>query len=146
MKMYVNVMELLIEQEIITRLNQEPDDHMKREVVSLMAYALNRVPPLYACSVQGIKSQIKRAKSDYNSHIENAVRWAFSAVKKAPNNPSPGLTREIYQQILRDTRKARKTGDLSPIDLPELIDSMLPEDESEPTQGQFLNNSDEVAA
>lgn len=146
MKMYVNVMELLIEQEIILRLKEEPDEHMKREVVSLMAYALNRVPPLYACSVQGIKSQIKRAKNDYQSHIENAVRWAFSAVKKAPRNPSPGLTREIYQQLLSDTRKARKTGDLSPIDLPELIDSMLPEDESEPTQGQFLEVQEQAAA
>ncbi len=146
MKMYVNVMELLIEQEIITRLKEEPDDHMKREVVSLMAYSLNRVPPLYACSVKGVKSQIQRAKKDYKSHIENAVRWAFSAVKKAPNNPSPGLTREIYQQILSDTRKARKTGDLSPIDLPELIDSMLPEDESEPTQGQFMEVDEPAAA
>lgn len=144
--MYVNVMELLIEQEIITRLKESPDDHMKREVVSLMAYALNRVPPLYACSIQGIKSQIKRAKQDYSSHIENAVRWAFSAVKKAPNTPSAGLTREVYQQILQDTRRARKTGDLSPIDLPELIDSMLPEDESEPTQGQFMEEDEPAAA
>lgn len=136
MKMYVNVMELLIEHEIITRLNAEPDDHLKREVVSLMAYALNRVPPLYACSIQGIKAQIKRAKNDYQSHIENAVRWSFSAVKQTQRNPSAGLTRDVYQQILKETRQARKTGELSPIDLPELIDSMLPEDESEPTQGQ----------
>lgn len=146
MKMYVNVMELLIEQEIITRLRDEPDDHLKREVVSLMAYALNRVPPLYACSVQGAKSQIKRAKNDYQKHIENAVRWSFSAVKQAPRNPSAGLTRDIYQQILRETRKARKTGDLSPIDLPELIDSMVPDDESEPTQGQMSEAGADVAA
>lgn len=136
MKIYVNVMEMLIEQEIVNRLQETSDEHLKREVVALMAYALNRVPPLYACSIQGVQRQIKRAKNDYQSHIENAVRWSFSAVKQAPRTPPVGLSREVYQQILRETRKARKTQELSPIDLPELIDSMVPDDDSEPTQGQ----------
>lgn len=146
MRIYVNVMEMLIEQEIVTRLNENPDDYLKREVVSVMAYALNRVPPLYACSINGVKRQIKRAKSDYQSHIENAVRWSFSAVKRSQHSPPVGLSREIYQQILSETRKARKTGDLSPIDLPELIDSMVPEDDSEPTEGQPSVGLGEIAA
>lgn len=126
MKIHVNVMELLIEQEIVKYLKQPQYKHMRGEIVSLMTYALNRVPPIYASSVQGLKSQINRGKQDYSSHIENAVRWSFTAVNKAPRQKSPDLTREIYQRVLAETRAAVKRRELSPIDLPEMIDSMVP--------------------
>ncbi len=131
MKIHVNVMELLIEQEIVKYLKTPEYKHLRGDIVSLMTYALNRVPPLYASSVQGLKSQINRAKQDYRSHIENAVRWSFTAVNKAPRQRSPDLTREIYQRVLAETRAAVRHRELSPIDLPEMIDSMVPQDPDE---------------
>ncbi|NJR70330.1 MAG: hypothetical protein HC771_18085 [Synechococcales cyanobacterium CRU_2_2] len=125
MKIHVNVMELLIEQEIVRYLKKPEYKHLRGDIVPLMTYALNRVPPLYASSVQGLKSQINRAKQDYCNHIENAVRWSFSAVNKAPRLQSPDLTREIYQRVLAQTRSAVRQRELSPIDLPEMIDSMV---------------------
>ncbi len=125
MKIYVNVMELLIEQEIVRSLKKKEYKHLRGEIVALMTYALNRVPPLYACSLEGLKSQINRGKQDYSSHIENAVRWSFSAVNKAPRQGSIALTRELYQRVLAETRTAQRNHELSPVDLPEMIDSMV---------------------
>lgn len=136
MKIHVNVMELLIEQEIVKYLKTPEYKHLRGDIVSLMTYALNRVPPLYASSVQGLKSQINRGKQDYRSHIENAVRWSFTAVNKAPRQRSPDLTREIYQRVLAETRAAVRHRELSPIDLPEMIDSMVPQQpEAPPKKG-----------
>ncbi|NJM28027.1 MAG: late competence development ComFB family protein [Pseudanabaena sp. RU_4_16] len=54
------------------------------------AYALNRLPPLYASTDRGWLQQRKRANTDLRAQIINAVQQGMIAVRKDPlRHPKP---------------------------------------------------------
>jgi len=84
-KLYINVMELLVSEEVERQLANLPErvsKYIKRTEVE--TFALNRLPALYASSERGLQHQHDRALSEYKEQIFNAVRQAFAAVQVDP--------------------------------------------------------------
>lgn len=82
---YRNVMESLVVEEVEKQFQKLPVKVAsyvnKAEVV---AYALNRLPPLYATSERGWQQQRDRARREMNDQIKTAVRQAIAAVQRDP--------------------------------------------------------------
>lgn len=84
-KLYINVMEMLVAEEVSRQLNSLPErvsKYVKRTEVE--TFALNRLPALYASSEKGLQHQYDRALHDYKPQIVSAVRQAFAAVQVDP--------------------------------------------------------------
>ncbi|MBW4580742.1 MAG: late competence development ComFB family protein [Tildeniella nuda ZEHNDER 1965/U140] len=82
---YRNVMESLIVEEVEKQFQKLPAKVSvyvnKAEVI---AYALNRLPALYATSEKGWEQQGARARKELGSQIVAAVRQAIAAVQRDP--------------------------------------------------------------
>jgi hypothetical protein len=109
-KLYVNVMELLVAEEVDRQLANLPErvsKYIKRTEVE--TFALNRLPALYASSEKGLQHQYDRALHDFKSQIFNAVRQAFAAVQVDPIRLSQPLKlnqeEEAVLQALRELLK-----------------------------------------
>ena len=84
-KVYVNVMELLVAEEVDQQLQRLPErvlKYIRRSEVE--TFALNRLPALYASSEKGLQHQYDRAIRELNPKIASAVRQAFAAVQIDP--------------------------------------------------------------
>ena len=80
-----NVMELLVTQEVERQRSQLPENLAKYiDPVEVATYALNRLPPLYACSQQGWQYQELQAQKKFQPQITTAVRQAIAAVQRDP--------------------------------------------------------------
>jgi hypothetical protein len=82
---YLNVMELLVVEEVTKQLK-----HLPPKVANYInqsesiAYALNRLPSLYATSQKGLQQQQDRARKELHTQIVTAVRQALAAVQRDP--------------------------------------------------------------
>ena len=82
---YRNAMESLVLEEVdrqFCRLPARLADYISQAEV--MAYALNRLPPLYATSEKGWRQQRLRGKSELGPQIHTAVRQGLVAVQRDP--------------------------------------------------------------
>ncbi len=84
-KKYKNVMESLVLEEVevqIQSLPQKTARHIKPSEVT--AYALNRLPGLYATGKRGWQKQWHRGKTELHPKITAAVRQGIIAVQRDP--------------------------------------------------------------
>ena len=109
-KLYINVMELLVAEEVGRQLAGLPErvsKYVKRTEVE--TFALNRLPALYASSEKGLQHQYERAQHDLRAEILSAVRQAFAAVQVDPIRLSQPLQlnqeEEAVLQALRELLK-----------------------------------------
>lgn len=89
---YRNITEDLVSEELDLQLQRLPEK--LREYISkaeVMAYALNRLTPLYATCEQGLRQQRIRAKREFAGQITCAVRQALAAVQRDPLRVSTPL-------------------------------------------------------
>ncbi len=89
---YLNVIESLVAQEVERQLRHLPPHlvtYIRRDEV--IAYALNRLPPMYATSIEGWQRQQRRAKSECLDRIVRAVRQGLAAVQRDPIKVSTPL-------------------------------------------------------
>lgn len=81
----VNVMETLVAQEVEQQLKAFPPTSVEYITkLDVITYALNRLPPLYAASKEGIAHQKEEAKENYQEAIKLAVKRAITAVQRDP--------------------------------------------------------------
>ena len=81
----VNVMESLVAEETTRQLKAYPPRITKDvQKLDVITYALNRVPPLYASSEEGIAYQTQIAKDNHQRVIQMAVQQAIAAVRRDP--------------------------------------------------------------
>ncbi|NEP59538.1 MAG: late competence development ComFB family protein [Symploca sp. SIO2G7] len=91
-RIHKNVMELLVTQEVKRQRAQLPENLAKYiDPVEVATYALNRLPPLYACSQRGWLYQELHAQSKFQRQITTAVRQALAAVQRDPIKRSTPL-------------------------------------------------------
>ena len=109
-KLYINVMELLVAEEVGRQLAGLPErvsKYVKRTEVE--TFALNRLPALYASSEKGLQHQYEHAQHDLRAEILSAVRQAFAAVQVDPIRLSQPLQlnqeEEAVLQALRELLK-----------------------------------------
>ncbi len=101
-----NVMELLVTQEVERQRSQLSENLAKYiDPIEVATYALNRLPPLYACSQQGWQYQELQAQSQFQQQITIAVRQALVAVQRDPIKRSTPLV-PIEQTELQEAQAA----------------------------------------
>ncbi|AKG23060.1 competence protein ComFB [Calothrix sp. 336/3] len=84
-KNYRNVMEELIIEEVETQVQRlSPKISKNIKVCEVVAFALNRLPPLYATSKRGWQRQMERGKAELQERITITVRQGITAVVKDP--------------------------------------------------------------
>jgi hypothetical protein len=80
-----NVMELLVTEEVNKQIQLLTVKTAKLvQSADVVAYALNRLPCLYATSKIGWQRQLNRAKTEFSKQIHNAVHQGIIAVQKDP--------------------------------------------------------------
>ncbi len=100
---YKNVMELLIDNEIDRQTcSYSQTEAQKINRIEVATYALNRVPPLYASSQEGIGLQYERGLKEFSDRITAAVSQALSKVLQNPvshSTPLPRLEEVVDPQV-----------------------------------------------
>jgi hypothetical protein len=116
----LNVIEDLVREEVSKQIRTvHPSMREYINPVEVLTYALNRLPPLYACSEKGKSQQTLLAKKEYREKISISVRQALIAVQRDPLRKSQPLVSEIaenYQQAqtaLQDLQRFLDKHDLS---------------------------------
>ncbi|MBD2576771.1 late competence development ComFB family protein [Oscillatoria sp. FACHB-1406] len=82
---YRNALEPLVETEVrsqIEKFSSQRVEYLRPE--EAIAFALNRLPPLYATTAEGWDEQQYRAIAQYDSHIKTAARWGIEVVQRNP--------------------------------------------------------------
>jgi hypothetical protein len=91
-KPYGNAIEPLIVEEVERQMQQLPPSLVQYlDAAQVTAYALNRLPALYATSVEGWHRQQQRAKEKMAAEIFMAVRQGLAAVQRDPLKTSTPL-------------------------------------------------------
>lgn len=92
---YRNAIEPLVAEEVEQQLQQLPLQMIKYvNPVQVIAYALNRLPALYATSEEGWHRQQLRAKTQLKNQISTAVRQGIIAVQRDPLKVSTPLKQQ----------------------------------------------------
>jgi hypothetical protein len=84
-KQFINVMEELVLSEAITRVAEiQQISDLSLDVGDIAAYALNRLPPLYATTEEGANYQRLRAKEELQNIIQQRVSEALARYLDRP--------------------------------------------------------------
>jgi len=84
-KQFINVMEELVLSEAISRVAEiEQTSDSSLDVGDIAAYALNRLPPLYATTEEGANYQRQRAREDLQGLIQKQVVEAIARYLDRP--------------------------------------------------------------
>jgi Late competence development protein ComFB len=108
---YRNAIEPLVALEVERQLqNLQPGVIAYINPAQVIAYALNRLPTLYATSEEGWNKQQQKVKTQLAQQIEVAVKWGLNVVLQDPFKPSTPLSLhdktadQVEGRILRDRR------------------------------------------
>lgn len=84
-KQFINVMEELVLTEVIAKVAEiEASSESSLDVGDITAYALNRLPPLYATTEEGANYQRQRAKTELQEFISQQVAKAIDRYLDQP--------------------------------------------------------------
>ncbi|MCF2145127.1 late competence development ComFB family protein [Desmonostoc muscorum LEGE 12446] len=87
-KQFINVMEELVLTEAIARVAEiqaTSESYLSLEVGDIAAYALNRLPPLYATTEEGANYQRQRAQAELQELISQQVNEAIDRYLDRPS-------------------------------------------------------------
>lgn len=115
---FTNILEDLVQQEVKNQLvhmaNVLP---RKVGIDDVSAYVLNRLPPMYATTEQGIAWQTQKAKEQIASQIESTVIQAMMKLSKTPRrlaDPLPLLKfEEDCEQAIKELRLIFQRDDIT---------------------------------
>jgi hypothetical protein len=116
--LFVNALERVIIPIAQTQM-QRLDTVLARKVKleDVVAYSLNRLPPLYATCEQGLLQQRHRANAELASEIESTVVQSILTLSKSPKRlvgPLPLARFNLeYEQALIELRQILKRGDIT---------------------------------
>lgn len=128
-KTYRNVMELLVVEAVekqFQRLSAKVASYVNKAEV--IAYALNRLPALYATSELGWEQQRIRAHKELNNQITAAVRQAIAAVQRDPLRAVVPLTIGTDQEsqvVLQELKELLGQDNLSWRNLADAVENAL---------------------
>ena len=85
-KQFINVMEELVLINVIAKVAEiEATSEISLDIGDITAYALNRLPPLYATTEEGAKYQRKRANTELDPLISQQVSEAICKYLDTPD-------------------------------------------------------------
>ncbi len=107
-KRFINVMEELVVTEVINRVAEiETTTDVTLDVGDIAAYALNRLPPLYATTEEGASFQRQKAKQELQSlivqRVEEAIERYLNCPRFYPERKALGHsnTATVFEQVSR---------------------------------------------
>lgn len=101
-KQFINVMEELVINEVISHITEvESNSKNILDIGDITAYALNRLPPLYATTEEGASFQRKKAKKELHDLIVEKVEESISIYL---NHPDVNSQRQAIQQTNIDQK------------------------------------------
>ena len=102
-KQFINVMEELVLTEAISRAAEiEATSDSSLDVGDIAAYALNRLPPLYATTEEGARYQRLKAKAELQELISQQISESIGRNLDQPNdNRTPVLGKSTGNQVMR---------------------------------------------
>ncbi|MEA5515188.1 late competence development ComFB family protein [Nodularia sp. UHCC 0506] len=102
-KQFINVMEELVLSEAIARAAEiEATSESSLDVGDIAAYALNRLPPLYATTEEGASYQRLRAKAELQELISQQITESIGRNIDQPNdNRTPVFAKSTGNEVLR---------------------------------------------
>lgn len=124
-----NVMETLVIEEVETQVEKLPAkvaNYIK--VAEVVAYALNRLPSLYATSKRGWQRQLHYGKTELYQKISTSVRQGIAAVQRDPlrvNDPLNFIEDGSAIIALEELKNLLQCEDLSWEKLPEIVERTL---------------------
>ncbi|MEM1172130.1 MAG: late competence development ComFB family protein [Cyanobacteria bacterium P01_H01_bin.35] len=100
-KQFINVMEELVLSEAIARAAEiEATSDQTLDVGDIAAYALNRLPPLYATTEEGATFQRSKAKEELQKLISKQVNEAIDQnINRQPINPTAFPPPDVSAQL-----------------------------------------------
>jgi Late competence development protein ComFB len=112
---YCNVLEQLVAEEVQRQLQSLPPDLVfSINPDEAIAYALNRLPALYASSEEGWNRQQQKAKTQLAEQIVLAAKWGLNTVFQNPLRHSTPLrlnhptADKSDKQVLTDVNRGVK--------------------------------------
>ncbi len=128
-KNYQNVMESLVFEEVKQQL-QSLHPNVSRHInpSEVAAYALNRLPALYATGKRGWQRQHHRGKTELQQQIVKAVRQGIVAVERDPLRvqiPLAFTEESAASAALQDLKTLLKRDNLSWENLPMVVEKTL---------------------
>lgn len=94
--LYSNAMEPLVVEEVERQLEYLPPKLVEYlNPAQVVAYALNRLPALYATSEEGWHRQQQRAREQFGNQLVVAVRQGLAAVQRDPLRAATPLKRQV---------------------------------------------------
>ena len=144
MRAFINVLEEIIVKEVRIQIEElRPEIQPKIKVAEVTAYALNRLPPLCATSMNGWKYQYEYALNELDSQISQIVKYGIQTVlfgdplhdiTPLPNNlflNSAGVLHQVNQIFNRKYLRWR--------DVPVIVKEMFSK-----CSGQIGNSQDQT--
>ncbi len=127
---YRNILENLVASVCELQLKRlEPEARVKVTLNEVVAYTLNRLPPMYATSSNGFQQLRQKAKTEMSHEIVAAVRQAVLKVGQRPNRLLPPLTIEKFSKeqdvALRKLSQLLDISDLTWRNVAEVIEQIL---------------------
>lgn len=126
---WVNVMETLVMEEVerqFRKFSSRQQSFIAPDAVT--TYALNRLKPLYANSQKGYECQEQKAREEFGSNIEMAVRQGIAAVERDPLRSSQPIRVKAdnqADQALKAMQKILQRKDLDWDNLPDVLEQAL---------------------
>lgn len=140
-KQFINVMEELVLTEAIARVAEiEATSDRVLDVGDIAAYALNRLPPLYATTEEGATYQRQKAKEDLQGliaqQVSDAITQNLDQPEFFPERQALGKTGgEVLQQVSTLLKTYAPTVEQQP-DEGKAAGQQQPKDESSPTSSE----------
>lgn len=104
-KQFINVMEELVLTEAISRVAEieaTSESSLSLDVGDIAAYALNRLPPLYATTEEGANYQRERARAELEELIAQQVGEAIARnLDRRNDDRTPVGTKNTGNEVLR---------------------------------------------
>jgi hypothetical protein len=126
---YRNAMESLVAEEVERQMQRLAPNLLRYiNTTEVVAYALNRLPALYATSEKGWRQQRLRGKSELGNQIVIAVRQALAAVQKDPLRASTPLKLQDNiesQSALQELKHVLQHEELSWRNLVDVVEQTL---------------------
>lgn len=119
----LNVMEVLVAEEVAHQLESLPHKLARHlNPAEVAAFALNRLPGLYATSKRGWQRQWKRGKGELQAQIASAVRQGIVAVQRDPLQADTPITiADAAEAALEELKQLLQCEQLSWENLPGVV-------------------------
>lgn len=110
-KQFINVMEeLVLSEASVSVAEHERASNLVLDVGDIAAYALNRLPPLYATTEEGANYQRQRAKEELQELIAQQVEEAIARFSTRPFvNPERNLIHKSKEDIFHQMNNLLKS-------------------------------------